>query len=65
MQKLGIFPKLKSKIPNFERGKSKNYASGLRREQIIPQIDPREIASAFHGAGAEISEEDNFWIETK
>jgi len=27
----------------------------LRREQVIPQIDLREIGCAFHGAGAEIA----------
>ena len=35
-----------------------------RREQVIPQIDPREIGAAFHGAGAEIAEKGNFWMET-
>ena len=44
--------------------KSTNYASALWREQVIPQIDPREIGSAFHGAGAEIAEKGNFWMET-
>jgi hypothetical protein len=28
--------------------------------QGIPQIDPREIGFAFHGAGAEIAEKGNF-----
>ena len=32
--------------------------------QVIPQIDPREIGSTFHGAGAEIAEKGNFWMET-
>ncbi len=35
------------------------------REQVIPQIDPREIGAAFHRAGAEIVEKDHFWMETK
>ena len=35
-----------------------------RREQVIPKIDPREIGSAFHGAGAEIAEKGHFWMET-
>ena len=34
------------------------------REQVIPQIDPREIGSAFHRAGAEIAEKGHFWMET-
>jgi len=45
--------------------------------QVIPQIDPREIGSAFHPdetderfhragrAGAEIAEKGNFWMEIK
>jgi hypothetical protein len=32
--------------------------------QVILKIDPREIGSAFHRAGAEISEKGNFWMET-
>jgi len=36
----------------------------LYAAQVIPQIDPREIGSAFHGAGAEIAEKGNFWMET-
>jgi len=32
--------------------------------QVIPQIDPREIGCAFHGAGAEIAEKGHFWMET-
>jgi len=36
-----------------------------RREQVIPQIDPREIGSAFHRAGAEIAEKGHFGVETK
>jgi len=31
---------------------------------VIPQIDPREIGSAFHGADAEIAEKGHFWMET-
>jgi len=30
----------------------------------LQQIDPREISSAFHRAGAEIAEKGNFWMET-
>ena len=30
----------------------------------MPKIDPREIGFAFHGAGAEIAEKGNFWMET-
>jgi len=46
------------------RVKSRNTAPPPRREQVIPQIDPREIGAAFHGAGAEIAEKGHFWMET-
>jgi hypothetical protein len=36
----------------------------LRREQVIPQIDPGEICAAFHRASAEIAEKGHFWMET-
>jgi hypothetical protein len=32
--------------------------------QVIPQIDPREIGSAFYRASAEIAEKGNFRMET-
>jgi len=32
---------------------------------VIPKIDPREIGCAFHGAGAEIAEKGNFWMENR
>jgi len=32
--------------------------------QVIPQIDPREIGSAFHRASAEIAGKSNFWMDT-
>ena len=32
--------------------------------QAIPQIDPRGIGFAFHGAGAEIAKKSHFWMET-
>ena len=32
--------------------------------QGIPQIDPDEIGSAFHGAGTEITEKGHFSMET-
>ena len=66
MQKLAIFRKVESKIPDFERGKSRNYAEEYKwsAAQVIPQIDPREIGSEFHGAGAEIAEKGHFWMET-
>ncbi len=32
--------------------------------QAMPQIDPRGIGFAFHGAGAEIAEKGHFWMET-
>ena len=54
MQKLAIFRKVKSKIPDFDRGKSRNYAEAYKSyaAQVIPQID------------AEIAEKGNFWMET-
>jgi hypothetical protein len=36
----------------------------LRREQVIPQIDPGEIGAAFYRPGAEIAEKGHFWMET-
>ena len=66
MQKLATFRKVKP--PAFRayapEGKSRNYTSRLGREQVIPQIDPREIVSAFHRAVAEIAEKGHFWMET-
>ena len=41
------------------RRRTKLYAA-----QGIPQIDPREIGAAFHGAGTEIAEKGHFWMET-
>ena len=77
MQKLTIFRKIKSKIPDFEGGKSRDYAEAYKWQvaQVIPQIDPREISSAFHPstivltcgagrAGAEIAEKGHFRMET-
>jgi hypothetical protein len=39
----------KSKIPDFERVKSKNCAEAYKWyfAQVIPQINPREISFAF------------------
>jgi hypothetical protein len=39
--------------------------SNFLKGQVIPQIDPREIGAAFHGAGAEIAEKGHFWMETE
>jgi hypothetical protein len=36
----------------------------LYAAQVIPKIDPREIGSAFHRAGAEIAEKGHFCMET-
>ena len=44
IQKLTIFRKVKG---------IKELRVPLMREQVIPQIDPREIGSAFHRASAE------------
>jgi len=30
--------------------------------QVIPQIDPRKIGAAFHGADADIAETGHFWM---
>ena len=38
--------------------------SNFSQGQVIRQIDPREIGSAFHRAGAEIAEKGHFWMET-
>jgi len=66
MQKLAIFREVKSKIPDFEPEKSRNYAETYKWyvAQGIPQIDPREIGSAFHRTGAEIAEKSYFWMGT-
>jgi hypothetical protein len=37
---------------------------GIAQGQVIPQIDPRKIGSAFHGTGAEIAKKGLFWMET-
>ena len=52
MQKLAIFRKVKE---------IKELRGGVQK---IPQIDPREIGSAFHRAGAEIAEKGHFLMET-
>ena len=57
MQKWAIFCKVKG-IKEY-RGGYKWYAA-----QDIPQIDPGEIGSTFHRAGAEIAENGHFWMET-
>ena len=48
------------------RVKSRNYAEAYKSyaAQVIPQIDPREIGSTFHRAGADIAEKGHFWMET-
>jgi len=53
-------------MSNFSQGQDNQGIArpALRREQVIPQIDPREICCAFHGAGAEIAEKGYFWMET-
>jgi hypothetical protein len=53
-------------MSNFSQGQGNQGITrpALRREQVIPQIDPREIGFAFHGAGAEIAERGHFWMET-
>jgi hypothetical protein len=33
-------------------------------EQIIPKIDPGEIGSAFHRAGADIVKKNHLWMDT-
>ena len=53
MQKLAIFRKVKSKIPDFDREKSRNYASRFWWEQVIPKID------------TDIAEKGYFWMERK
>jgi len=54
-------------MSNFSQGQDNRGTPrpALRREQVIPQIGPREICAAFHGAGAEIAEKGHFWMETK
>ena len=56
-----------AEMSNFSQGQGNQgiMRPAPRREQVIPQIDPREIGSAFHGAGAEIAEKGHFWMETK
>jgi len=55
-------------MSNFSQGQGNQRitcaAYYLYAAQVIPQIDPREIGSAFHGAGAEIAEKSHFWMET-
>jgi len=53
-------------MSNFSQGQGNQGIPlpALRREQVIPQIDPREIGCTFHGAGAEIAEKGHFWMET-
>jgi hypothetical protein len=48
------------------RVQSRNTAEAYKQyvAQVIPEIDPREIGFAFHGAGAEIAEKGHFWMET-
>ncbi len=41
------------------RGDVRRYVA-----QAIPQINPRGIGFAFHGAGAEIAKKGHFWMET-
>jgi hypothetical protein len=65
-------------MSNFSQGQGNQgtLRPALRREQVIPQIDPREIGYAFHPsttvptygagrAGAEIAEKGHFWMENK
>ncbi len=61
-----FFCKVKSKIPDFERGKSRDCAETYiwYVAQGIPPIDPRGIGCAFHRAGAEIAKKGHFWLET-
>ena len=44
-----------AEISNFLQGQGNRGITrpAIGREQIIPQIDPREIGSAFHRASAE------------
>jgi len=53
-------------MSNFSQGQGNQGITrpAPRREQVIPQIDPREICAAFHGAGAEIEEKGHFCMET-
>jgi hypothetical protein len=46
-----------AEMSNFSQGQGNQGITrpALQREQVIPQIDPNEIGSAFHGAGAEIA----------
>jgi len=51
-----------AEIGNFSQGQGNQEITrpAPKREQVIPQIDPREIGSAFHGADAEIAEKGHF-----
>jgi hypothetical protein len=53
-------------MSNFSKGQGNQGITrpALRREQVIPRIDPREICAAFHRAGAEIAEKGHFWMGT-
>ena len=55
-----------AEMSNFSQGQGNQGITrpALGREQVIPQIDPREIGSAFHRAGAEIAEKSHFWMGT-
>jgi len=55
-----------AKISNFSQGQANQGIPlpALRREQVIPKIDPRVISFASHGTGAEIDEKGHFWMET-
>jgi hypothetical protein len=68
IQKLTVFRKIKppARKAYAPEGKSRNYAEMYKwyTAQVIPQIDPREIGSAFHRAGVEIAEKGHFWMET-
>jgi hypothetical protein len=48
----------KSKIPNFEWEKTKIFTADIPYvfRGWKSEFDPREIGSAFHGAGAEIGQ---------
>jgi hypothetical protein len=55
-------------MSNFSQGQGNQGITrpAPRREQVIPQIDPREIRAAFHRAGAEIAKKGHFgWKLTK
>ncbi|MGD2029159.1 MAG: hypothetical protein PVG86_04400 [Desulfobacterales bacterium] len=54
-------------MSNFSQGQDNQgiTRTALQREQVIPQINPREIGYAFHRASAEIAKKDHFWMETR